>query len=246
MYTFANLWNKGFFGILGENAGHGYIFFIGVILSAVIAYLIGSVNFGVLISKLAYRDDVRSHGSGNGGMTNMLRTYGRGAAAVTFLGDAFKAALSILVVGRMLAGQWGADIAGLACVLGHVFPVYFNFKGGKGVVTVAVMILCQNPFVFLTLLIIFIIVVLMTKYVSLGSCMCMIVYPYVLSRVTGSYGTHIIIAMIAALFVVWMHRENIKRLRAGKENKISLSKKKKSKERKPESDKGVNKEDSKD
>ena len=246
MYTFANLWNKGFFGILGENAGHGYIFFIGVILSAVIAYFIGSVNFGVLISKLAYRDDVRSHGSGNGGMTNMLRTYGRGAAAVTFLGDAFKAALSILVVGRMLAGQWGADIAGLACVLGHVFPVYFNFKGGKGVVTVAVMILCQNPFVFLTLLIIFIIVVLMTKYVSLGSCMCMIVYPYVLYRVTGSYGTHIIIAMIAALFVVWMHRENIKRLRAGKENKISLSKKKKSKEGKPESDKGVNKEDSKD
>ena len=243
MYTFGNLWNKGFFGILGENAGHGYIFFIGVILSAVIAYLIGSVNFGVLISKLAYRDDVRSHGSGNGGMTNMLRTYGRGAAAVTFLGDAFKAALSILVVGRMLAGQWGADIAGLACVLGHVFPVYFNFKGGKGVVTVAVMILCQNPFVFLTLLIIFIIVVLMTKYVSLGSCMCMIVYPYVLYRVTGSYGTHIIIAMIAALFVVWMHRENIKRLRAGKENKISFSKKKKSKEGKPESDKGVNKED---
>lgn len=246
MYTFANLWNKGFFGILGENAGHGYIFFIGVILSAVIAYLIGSVNFGVLISKLAYRDDVRSHGSGNGGMTNMLRTYGRGAAAVTFLGDAFKAALSILVVGRMLAGQWGADIAGLACVLGHVFPVYFHFKGGKGVVTVAVMILCQNPFVFLTLLVIFIIVVLMTKYVSLGSCMCMVVYPYVLYRVTGSYGTHIIIAMIAALFVVWMHRENIKRLRAGKENKISLSKKKKSKEGKPESDKGVNKEDSKD
>lgn len=246
MYTFANLWNKGFFGILGENAGHGYIFFIGVILSAVIAYLIGSVNFGVLISKLAYRDDVRSHGSGNGGMTNMLRTYGRGAAAVTFLGDAFKAALSILVVGRMLAGQWGADIAGLACVLGHVFPVYFHFKGGKGVVTVAVMILCQNPFVFLTLLVIFIIVVLMTKYVSLGSCMCMIVYPYVLYRVTGSYGTHIIIAMIAALFVVWMHRENIKRLRAGKENKISLSKKKKSKEGKPESDKDVNKDDSKD
>ena len=146
----------------------------------------------------------------------------------------------------MLAGQWGADIAGLACVLGHVFPVYFHFKGGKGVVTVAVMILCQNPFVFLTLLVIFIIVVLMTKYVSLGSCMCMVVYPYVLYRVTGSYGTHIIIAMIAALFVVWMHRENIKRLRAGKENKISLSKKKKSKEGKPESDKGVNKEDSKD
>ena len=246
MYTFANLWNKGFFGILGENAGHGYIFFIGVILSAIAAYLIGSVNFGVLISKLAYRDDVRSHGSGNGGMTNMLRTYGRGAAAVTFLGDAFKAALSILVVGRMLAGQWGADIAGLACVLGHVFPVYFNFKGGKGVVTVAVMILCQNPFVFLTLLVIFILVVLMTKYVSLGSCMCMIVYPYVLYRVTGSYGTHIIIAMIAALFVVWMHRENIKRLRAGKENKISLSKKKKPKDGKTESDKGANKEDSKD
>lgn len=246
MYTFANLWNKGFFGILGENAGHGYIFFIGVILSAVIAYLIGSVNFGVLISKLAYRDDVRSHGSGNGGMTNMLRTYGRGAAAVTFLGDAFKAALSILVVGRMLAGQWGADIAGLACVLGHVFPIYFHFKGGKGVVTVAVMILCQNPFVFLTLLVIFIIIVLMTKYVSLGSCMCMIVYPYVLYRVTGSYGSHIIIAMITAFFVVWRHRDNIKRLREGKENKISLSKKKKSKEGKPESDKGVNKEDSKD
>ena len=185
---------------MAENYGSPFLWILGIILSAAGAYLLGSLNFGVIISKLAYRDDVRTHGSGNGGMTNMLRTYGKGAAAVTFLCDAAKAALSILV--------------------------YFGFRGGKGVVTVAVMILCQNPFVFLILLAVFVATVASTKYVSLGSCLCMVIYPYVLYNMTG-YGSHIIIAVIAAAFVLFLHRENLKRLHEGKENKISFSKKNK-------------------
>ena len=226
MITFEKLWSNGIFGIMAENYGSPFLWMLGIILSAVGAYLLGSLNFGVIISKLAYRDDVRTHGSGNGGMTNMLRTYGKGAAAVTFLCDAAKAALSILVVGRMLGGAWGANIAGLACIIGHVYPVYFGFRGGKGVVTVAVMILCQNPFVFLILLAVFVATVASTKYVSLGSCLCMVIYPYVLYNMTG-YGSHIIIAVIAAAFVLFLHRENLKRLHEGKENKISFSKKNK-------------------
>ena len=228
MITFEKLWNNGIFGILAENSGGPFLWVLGIILSAVIAYLLGSLNFCVIISNLSYRDDVRSHGSGNGGMTNMLRTYGKGAAAVTLLCDAAKAALSILVVGRMLGGVWGANIAGLACIIGHVYPIYFGFRGGKGVVTVAVMILCQNPFVFLILFAVFVVAVASTKYVSLGSCLCMVIYPYVLYNMTG-YGSHIIIAVISAAFVLFLHRENIKRLHEGKENKISFSKKKKNK-----------------
>ena len=112
------------------------------------------------------------------------------------------------------------------CIRDSVYPVYFGFRGGKGVVTVAVMILCQNPFVFLILLAVFVATVASTKYVSLGSCLCMVIYPYVLYNMTG-YGSHIIIAVIAAAFVLFLHRENLKRLHEGKENKISFSKKNK-------------------
>lgn len=228
MTTFTNLWYKGIFGILSENNGALWILFVGIALSAVCAYLMGSLNFGVIISRMAYRDDVRTHGSGNGGMTNMLRTYGKGAAVLTFACDAAKAVISILLIGRMLAGVWGADIAGLACIIGHAFPIYFGFRGGKGVVTAAMMVLCQNPIVFAILLIVFIIIVSTTKYVSLASCMSVIIYPYVLYNISGP-GMGVIVALLAAAVVVFLHRENIKRLRAGKENKISFSKKKKDK-----------------
>lgn len=197
----------------------------GLVLTAIISYLLGSLNFGILISKYKYHQDIRQFGSGNAGMTNMLRTYGKGAALATLLGDALKTAVSILVVGHFLSGFTGAYVAGLACIVGHVFPVYYNFKGGKGVVAAAMMILCVNPLVFAILFPIFILIVLFTRYISMGSILCMMMYPLVEYKVSGA-GFHVLVSIAVAAFVIWLHRGNIQRLRQGKENKFSLKKKK--------------------
>lgn len=228
--NFLNLWNYGIFGwLLQQNADGGnlWIWILGLILCGILSYLLGSLNFGIIVSRLAYKDDVRNYGSGNAGMTNMLRTYGKGAAVVTLLCDAAKAAIAILVIGRMSAGFWGAYTAGLCCIIGHAYPIFFGFKGGKGVVTTAVMVLCLDPIVFATLIIIFVIIVATTKYISLGSCICAMIYPLVLHRMTGS-GFHILIATAVAAFIIYLHRSNIKRLREGTENKVSFKSKKKS------------------
>lgn len=229
-FNFLNLWNYGIFGWLvqqSDGGGYLWLWICGLVLCGILSYLLGSLNFGIIVSKLAYRDDIRNYGSGNAGMTNMLRTYGKGAAIVTLLCDAAKAAVAVLVIGRMLVGFWGAYTAGLCCIIGHVYPVFFGFKGGKGVVTTAVMALCLEPVVFATLIIIFIIIVATTKYISLGSCICALIYPLVLYRITGA-GFHILIASAVAAFIVYLHRSNIKRLREGTENKVSFKSKKKS------------------
>lgn len=197
----------------------------GLVLTAIISYLLGSLNFGILISKYKYHQDIRQFGSGNAGMTNMLRTYGKGAALATLLGDALKTAVSILVVGHFLSGFTGAYVAGLACIVGHVFPVYYNFKGGKGVVAAAMMILCVNPLVFAILFPVFILIVLFTRYISMGSILCMMMYPLVEYKVSGA-GFHVLVSIAVAAFVIWLHRGNIQRLRQGTENKFSLKKKK--------------------
>ncbi len=199
---------------------------VGFVACAVIAYLLGSINFAIIISGKSYGEDIREHGSKNAGMTNMMRTYGKRAAALTLLGDAFKAVLAGLV-GYALLGQMGAYIAGTACVIGHMFPVFFKFKGGKGVVTTAITVLMCNPFVFLILFIMFVIIVAGTRYISLGSVMCMLLYPVVLSGIdTWLLGgcPYAVFALLIAVLVVFKHRENIKRLREGKESKFSFKK----------------------
>ncbi len=199
---------------------------IGYVLCAVIAYLLGSVNFAILISGKTYGDDIRKHGSKNAGMTNMMRTYGKRAAALTLLGDSLKAVVAGLV-GYALLGQMGAYVAGTACVIGHMFPIFFRFKGGKGVVTTAITVLMCNPFVFVVLFIIFVVIVLGTRYISLGSVMCMLLYPFLLSAIDTwliggcPYG---IFALLIAVLVLYKHRDNIKRLRMGQESKFYLKK----------------------
>lgn len=154
-------------------------------------------------------------------MTNMMRTYGKKAAGLTLLGDALKAAVSALI-GYALLGQYGAYIAGLFCIVGHMFPVYYRFRGGKGVVTAAVSILMSNPFVFLILFIIFVIIVLFTKYISLGSVMCVLLYPIILDRIDGP--AYVIFAFLVTVLVVTKHWGNIKRLMRGQESKFSFKK----------------------
>lgn len=213
-------------------------------LAAIIAYLLGSINFAVMISGGVYKDDVRSHGSRNAGATNMLRTYGKKAAALTFIGDGIKAAIAILV-GMLLMGRLGGYIAGLFCIIGHMFPIYYKFKGGKGVVTAAIMILVLDWQIFLILLLLFIGLVATTKYISLGSVICVMVYPIALFRLdvmvaetavkNGSVSLEtaanlgpsydVIIAFLVMLLVVYKHRENIARLLRGEESKVSFKKK---------------------
>lgn len=215
-----------------------------VLLCMIIPYLLGSFNFGLIISKRRFHDDIRSHGSGNAGTTNMLRTYGKSAAALTMVGDMLKAALSVLL-GYLLinnqtvvyneAGDFvgvygdklGAAVAGLFVVIGHMFPCFFHFKGGKGVATTAMVVLLLNPIVFLILFAVFAIIVLFTKYVSLASIMGMLLYPLMMSAFDQPKGssTATLLSVVMTCLVVFMHRENIKRLWAGKESKLSIGKK---------------------
>ncbi len=217
----------------------------GVFLCIVIPYLLGSLNFGVMISREHYKDDVRTHGSGNAGATNMLRTFGWKAAVLTMAGDMLKAVVAVglgyLIIGAnhqitdeatgqvlYYRDQFGAAIAGLFVMLGHMFPIFFKFKGGKGVATSGMVILMISPITCLFCLIVFLIVVIGTRYVSLGSVMAMCLYPILLSAFSGEQNpTARIMSVIMAVLVVFMHRENLKRLVNHTESKISFKKKKK-------------------
>lgn len=195
------------------------------ILIALVGYLLGSINFATFISKLKYKDDIREHGSGNAGMTNMMRTYGTKAAALTLAGDALKAAVAIFI-GTLIMGNAGAYVAGIGSVIGHTWPLYYNFKGGKGVVTAITMILCTKPFVGLLLLALFVAIVAATKYISLGSIMCSLIYPVFLSN-SGPIGlVELICAFGVVILLVFNHRSNIKRLYNGQENKFAFKKSK--------------------
>jgi len=158
-------------------------------------------------------------------MTNMLRTYGKLPAAATLLGDALKAVVSILL-GRLVWGVIGAYAAGLACMIGHIWPLFYKFKGGKGVVVTAVIVLMTNWKVGLVLILMFVLLVASTKFIPLGSVMCSLVYPLILSRMNRTDPQIIMVfAMAITVIVVLKHRSNIKRLIEGKENKISFSRK---------------------
>lgn len=200
------------------------VLFLGVILCMIIPYLLGSLNFAIIISKIFYHDDIRKYGSGNAGMTNMLRTYGKLPALATLLLDMSKGAIAV-VFGMLIFAGFGTAIAGLFAVLGHMFPCFYKFKGGKGVATTAMIILVTNPLVFLVLLVVFLIIVIGTKYVSLASIMCAMIYPLILSKFS-TFGFDVLCAFLIAGLVVFMHRSNIKRIWEGKESKISLKSKK--------------------
>ena len=187
---------------------------LGHILCIVIAYLLGSLNFAIIISKVKFRDDIRKYGSGNAGMTNMLRTYGKLAAVMTILGDMLKAFI----------GTDGAYLAGLGVIVGHVYPVFFGFKGGKGVVTAITTILIIQPLIALMVIAIFVVVVVITRYVSLGSILGAAFYPMLVYTFVPGAGFKVVYAFVIAIFIIWLHRANIMRLKDGKENKIGKKK----------------------
>ena len=193
-----------------------------LVLCAVCAYLLGCINWAVIISRRVYGEDVRNFGSGNGGTTNMMRNYGTKYAVLTLLGDMAKA-LAACLIGISLMGIYGGYVAGFFCVLGHCFPVFYKFHGGKGVATVAMVILCLSPVVCLILFIIFVILVIGYKYISLASVMCMLLYPVLLNMVYGA-NMYNVFAIAISLLIVFMHRENLKRLINHTENKFEFRK----------------------
>ena len=193
------------------------------------AYLLGSVDTGILVSKFVYHDDVRNHGSGAAGMTNMLRTFGKKAAAMTATGDVLKGVLAVCI-GRWLFHMLPADagvspylgvyLAAIFAVLGHLYPLYFGFKGGKGVLVGAGAALATEPLVCAVLLGIFLIEVAVTRVVSLGSIIIAALYPVgtlinLIAR--GANAATIVFStvccVIMAAMVIWLHRSNIERLK---------------------------------
>lgn len=206
------------------------VFFVWMLfaLCALIGYLIGSLNFGVIISRI-YGADIRTKGSGNAGATNMMRVYGKKASILTFLGDISKTVVAVLLCRFLIAGYYGALFAGLFVIVGHAFPLYFKFKGGKGVACISAFCLCTSPIIFAIELVIFIIILFSFKMVSLGSIMIALIYPYMLFLFEGA-GLHVIIGFCAAALVIFLHRQNLVRIFTHTEHKFNLGKKKKQKE----------------
>lgn len=197
------------------------------IIIAVIAYLIGSINFSVIISKKVAGFDVREKGSGNAGSTNVLRTVGKKAAIVTLICDILKGVVSILLA-KLMGNIWGeldkellVQLAGIFVILGHTFPIFFKFKGGKGVATSLGVILTTNWQIGLICLVFALVLMALTQMVSVGSVAAAILYPVLNIFMAGSYT---ISAIVVAVLVVFNHRENVKRILSGTENKISFEK----------------------
>lgn len=197
-----------------------------VLVYVLIPYLLGSINTAILVSKQFYHDDIRKYGSGNAGFTNVMRTYGKKAAIITFAGDILKTLLAILV-GWCVFGYLTAYIAGFACFLGHIFPVFYNFKGGKGVLCMATIMLMLDWRIFCALLVVFVGIVMATKYISAGSVICAMMFPLMLNRMnnTGIYMIEFV-AIAIAVIVVIKHRENLKRIFNGTESKFKIKKSK--------------------
>ncbi|MGI6622193.1 MAG: glycerol-3-phosphate 1-O-acyltransferase PlsY [Clostridiaceae bacterium] len=199
-----------------------------IIFSSVIGYLIGSVNTSIIVGKLLYKVDVREHGSGNAGATNALRTLGKGAAAYVVIGDFIKGILACLI-GRFVFGEInpgegifiGEYLAGFFAVVGHNWPAYFGFKGGKGVMTSFAVAMMFSPIAALICLGGFIIIVAITRYVSLGSMVCAAIFP-IAALILNEPLFMVLTGAALAVLIIWRHKANIERLISGNETKLSF------------------------
>ena len=219
---------------LGFLRGMGMDLWIPAALVAVVAYLLGCFNGAVIVSKYILRNDVRNHGSGNAGLTNFYRTFGGPLTAVVILCDVFKAVLAVsvgvlaaknLILDEILvitlAKYWG----GLFCLIGHMFPCMFHFKGGKGILSGGTIAIMVDWRVALVVWGGFLILAVLTRYVSLGSVWAGGSFPFI-TWICYPEPAIVVLSFLCGGLVVWMHRANIKRLIQGNENKFTLRKKK--------------------
>ena len=213
--------------------------FVSIVLIFAQAFLLGSIPWGVVLSKLFYHDDVRQHGSGNIGTTNMIRTYGKKLGYICFVGDFVKALvaclLAVFLAGVMHNAGWVSTelyeartlvaVGALGAVMGHVFCPWLGFKGGKGIASgVACVFVMYGLFWGFAELALFAVLVVATRYVSVGSIAAAAAFPFVSLYLYWGNPVAIIICTILGGLVVWSHRSNIKRLMEGTESKIGSKK----------------------
>ena len=206
------------------------------IIVAVIAYLIGSINFSIILSKRMAGFDIREKGSGNAGTTNMLRSVGKKAAVITLICDILKGVVSILIAvlaGKIIKNLDNAllvQLAGIFVIIGHTFPVFFKFKGGKGIATALGVLLMINWQIGLICLIFALVLMALTKMVSVGSIAAAILFPILVAFIDQNYivptsnsnWSYLVFSIIVALLVIFNHRANVQRILNGTENKISF------------------------
>lgn len=208
------------------------------IIVAVIAYLIGSINFSIILSKKMAGFDIREKGSGNAGTTNMLRSVGKKAAVITLICDILKGVVSVLIAvlaGKIVKNLDNAllvQLAGICVILGHTFPIFFKFKGGKGIATSLGVLLITNWQIGLICLVFALVLMALTKMVSVGSIAAGILFPVLVAFIDQNYivptsssnWSYLIFSIIIALLVIYNHRTNIQRILSGTENKLSFKK----------------------
>lgn len=208
-----------------------------IIIMSILSYLLGSVNFAIIVTKIVLKKDIREHGSKNAGMTNVLRVAGKIPALLTLIGDFSKGILAVLLTNFAFFIFVGDQtpiivnyVVALFALLGHVFPVYYSFKGGKGVLVSFGALMILNPFAGLLCFASFLIIVLVKRYVSLGSIVAAIFYPVAIMIVNAIYNRgfltiEALYSVPISILILFMHRENIRRLINHTENKIKLGKK---------------------
>lgn len=196
---------------------------IKMLLVVVIGYFLGSISSGVLLSKAIMKKDIRTQGSGNAGTTNMLRIHGKGMALVTFLCDILKGVIAVYIGKWLVGGELGGVLGVLGAVLGHNYPIFFGFKGGKGIATSFGSLLFVYPIQALLAFSVFLILVFITHYVSVGSIVAAFTLP-ALVILTTPFDPIIwgIMAFLGAM-VIYRHKSNIVRLMQHKENKLDFS-----------------------
>ena len=196
------------------------------VLIAVVGYLLGNISVGILVAKLYGIKDIRKVGSGNAGSTNVLRNLGWLPSVLTLVGDCLKSFIAAKL-GQWLAGDVGLLIGGTAAILGHDFPVFFRFKGGKGIAASLGMILTINPWLGIGLTAVVVLIAALTGYVSLGSITVSFLYPVciaILLRGNVHYTAYIVFSIFASLLSLFCHRKNIQRLLHHEENKLDFKK----------------------
>lgn len=220
-------------------------FVLALFLTAVVSYFLGSCNSAIIVGKVVKHDDIRNYGSKNAGLTNTLRCFGKGCALLTLIGDLSKGVIAVIIsrmIFSFLGVGFGDDldtrfvgyVSGFFAIIGHIFPIYYGFKGGKGVLVSASILLVVDPVTFCIVIPFFALVLFITRYVSVSSISAAIAYPiitYISQNMRSSFTheqavLHTILSAGTAVLLIYMHRTNIQRLIAGNENKFSMGGKK--------------------
>lgn len=212
------------------------------VVSVIISYLLGSCNSSIITVRLLKHEDIREHGSKNAGLTNTLRCYGKIPALITLIGDLAKGIVAVLLsilAFKLIVGEGNFDnqtvgyIAGISAILGHIFPIYYGFKGGKGVLVACSILIVIDPLTFAIIIPFFAIVLILSKYVSVASISAAIFYPlltfllhfFVENVDLNLCLVHTALVAVTSVLLIYMHRTNIQRLKNGTENKFFGKKK---------------------